>query len=99
MPPGVKICGLTRVADVEWAVVCGADAIGLVLAPSPRQVAKRNVRELLRAAGPGVIKVAVFRFFPPTTCSASPTWDSTRFREGGRKRACRQCPPRWRFFR
>lgn len=63
MPPGVKICGLTRVADVEWAVACGADAIGLVLAPSPRQVAKRNVRELLRAAGPDVIKVAVFRFF------------------------------------
>ncbi len=62
MPPGVKICGLTRIADVEWAVSCGADAIGLVMVPSPRQVDERSVRELLRAAGPDVIKVAVFRF-------------------------------------
>ena len=61
MPPGVKICGLTRIADVEWAVACGAEAIGLVLAPSPRQVDRRSARELLRAAGPDVIKVAVFR--------------------------------------
>ena len=58
----MKICGLTRVTDVEWAVVCGADAIGLVLAPSPRQVARSRTQELLRAAGPDVIKVAVFRF-------------------------------------
>ncbi len=62
MPPGVKICGLTCIADVEWAVACGADAIGLVLVPSPRQVAERSVLNLLRAAGPDVIKVAVFRF-------------------------------------
>ena len=62
MPPGVKICGLTRIADVEWAVACGADAIGLVMVPSPRQVDERSARELLRAAGPDVIKVAVFRF-------------------------------------
>ena len=62
MPPGVKICGLTRIADVEWAVSCGADAIGLVMVPSPRQVDERSARELLRAAGPDVIKVAVFRF-------------------------------------
>ena len=62
MPPGVKICGLTRTADVEWAVACGADAVGLVLAPSPRQVDNSSARKLLRAAGPNVIKVAVFRF-------------------------------------
>jgi len=61
MPPCVKICGLTRTTDVEWAVACGADAIGLVLAPSPRQVDHRSVRELLLAAGADVIKVAVFR--------------------------------------
>lgn len=58
----MKICGLTRIADVEWAVACGADAIGVVLAPSPRQVDRSSVRELLRAAGSNVIKVAVFRF-------------------------------------
>ena len=49
MPPGVKICGLTRIADVEWAVACGADAVGVVLAPSSRQVDRSSVRELLRA--------------------------------------------------
>ena len=57
----MKICGLTRTADVECAVTCGTDAIGIVLAPSPRQVEYRAARELLGAAGPDVIKVAVFR--------------------------------------
>ena len=61
MPPSVKICGLTRTADVEWAVSCGADAIGIVLAPSPRQVDRGRAQELIRAAGSAVIKVAVFR--------------------------------------
>lgn len=35
----IKICGLTREADVQAAVQAGADAIGFVLyAPSPRAV-------------------------------------------------------------
>ena len=61
MPPRVKICGLTRTVDVEWAVACGANAIGIVLAPSPRQVDHGRARELIRAAGSDVTKVAVFR--------------------------------------
>ena len=35
----IKICGLTREADVDAAVSAGADAVGFVLYPgSPRAV-------------------------------------------------------------
>jgi phosphoribosylanthranilate isomerase len=34
----VKICGLTRAEDVDWAVTEGADYVGFVIAPSRRQI-------------------------------------------------------------
>ena len=48
----VKTCGLRTVADVECARAAGTDAIGLVLAPSPRQITVSTAAELVRAAGP-----------------------------------------------
>ena len=48
----VKTCGLRTVADVECAQAAGADAIGLVLAPSPRQITVSMAADLVRAAGP-----------------------------------------------
>lgn len=58
----IKICGLTRAADVELAVDLGAHAIGVVLDPSsPRCVADAaSVRSLLEVAGTYVVRVAVF---------------------------------------
>lgn len=42
----VKVCGLSTPRDVEAAVAAGADAIGLVLSPSPRQVDVVTARRL-----------------------------------------------------
>lgn len=46
----VKICGLTTPAAVRAAARAGADAIGLVLCASPRQVGLARARELLAVA-------------------------------------------------
>lgn len=63
MPPFVKICGLTTVTDVAAAVRAGADAIGLVFAPSPRRVDPVAARELVAAARE-VLTVGVFVKMP-----------------------------------
>ncbi|MDH2909516.1 MAG: phosphoribosylanthranilate isomerase [Candidatus Eremiobacteraeota bacterium] len=34
----IKFCGVTAQAEAELAVACGADAVGLILAPSPRRI-------------------------------------------------------------
>ena len=57
MTARVKICGLTRPQDVEAAVACGADAIGLVFyAPSPRAVDLEQIR-ILAAKVPAFVAV------------------------------------------
>ena len=56
----VKICGLTRVEDVRLAARLGADALGFVFAPSPRQVTGARCRDLTAAAPPFVNRVGVF---------------------------------------
>ena len=56
----IKICGLTREADVDAAVEAGADAIGFVLyAKSPRHVSPARAAELARRLPPFVMPVAL----------------------------------------
>jgi phosphoribosylanthranilate isomerase len=57
----IKICGLTREADVDAAVRAGADAIGFVLYPqSPRFVSPERAGELARRLPPFVTPVLLF---------------------------------------
>jgi len=57
----VKICGITSEEDALLAVAMGADAVGFVFAPSPRQVAAGLVHDIVRRLPPEVMTVGVFR--------------------------------------
>jgi phosphoribosylanthranilate isomerase len=57
----IKICGLTREADVAAAAEAGADAVGFVLyAKSPRHVSLARAAALARALPPFVTPVCLF---------------------------------------
>ena len=60
-PVLVKICGITSEADALLAVGLGADAVGFVFAPSPRQVAPQAVRRIIERLPPEIMTVGVFR--------------------------------------
>ncbi|MBS4018394.1 phosphoribosylanthranilate isomerase [Azonexus hydrophilus] len=61
MKTRIKICGLTREADVDAAVAAGADAIGFVFySPSPRYVTPERAAELARRVPPFVDVVGLF---------------------------------------
>jgi phosphoribosylanthranilate isomerase len=57
----IKICGLTREADVDEAVEAGADAVGFVLYPqSPRHVPLERAVALAERLPPFVTPVVLF---------------------------------------
>ncbi|MGV3725994.1 phosphoribosylanthranilate isomerase [Hydrogenophaga sp.] len=57
----IKICGLTREADIDAAVHAGADAVGFVLySASPRHVSAQRAGELARRLPPFVTPVLLF---------------------------------------
>lgn len=56
----VKICGLTRVEDALVADQEGADAVGLIFAPSPRQVTAHQAAQIERSLSPWITRVGVF---------------------------------------
>ncbi|NVM57099.1 MAG: phosphoribosylanthranilate isomerase [Desulfobacterales bacterium] len=58
--PRIKICGMTREADAQLAAGLGVDALGFVLAESPRRIAPETVRKLSLSLPPFVSTVGVF---------------------------------------
>jgi len=57
----IKMCGLTREADVEAAVAAGADAIGFVMyEKSPRHVNPERAKALAQRLPPFVTPVCLF---------------------------------------
>lgn len=57
----VKICGITSAADAEAAVEAGADAIGMIFAPSRRHVDAEEARRIVAVVPDHVLTVGVFR--------------------------------------
>lgn len=57
----VKVCGVTRLTDLQWLNDSGVDYIGFVfVAGSKRQVTAGQVAEMLRQVDPNVSTVGVF---------------------------------------
>lgn len=57
----VKICGITNEDDALLAIALGADALGFIFAPSPRQMMAKKVYDITRRLPPEVLTVGVFR--------------------------------------
>ena len=55
----IKLCGLKREEDVLKALELGFDALGFILAPSPRKVSVKDVEKLTKGLFPFVSVVAV----------------------------------------
>ncbi|MGI9022969.1 MAG: phosphoribosylanthranilate isomerase [Acidimicrobiales bacterium] len=62
----VKICGTTSEEDALLAVAMGADAVGFVFAPSPRQISATRAGDIVKRLPREVITVGVFRDEAPT---------------------------------
>lgn len=65
----VKICGITSEADALLAVAMGANAVGFVFAPSPRQIAPQIAADIVKRLPPEVMSVGVFRDWAPQRVS------------------------------
>lgn len=67
----IKICGLTRVEDVQAVVAAGADAIGFVFYPkSPRYVTPEQAAALMAAVPPFVTCTGLFVNASPAEVAA-----------------------------
>jgi phosphoribosylanthranilate isomerase len=99
MTTRIKICGLTRVDDVDRAVDLGADAIGLVFhARSPRHVNLVQAEKLLERIPPFVTRVALFRDAPATSVAQvvqQLSIDALQFHGSETNQFARQFGKRW----
>jgi phosphoribosylanthranilate isomerase len=57
----VKICGVTTLGDAQAAIDAGANAIGLILATSPRQLTLERALAIAEATKGSVQRTLVFR--------------------------------------
>lgn len=70
----IKICGITNAEDALVATELGADAIGFVFAPSPRQVSPERAREIIAAMPPLAQTVGVFVDEDPEKVASTATF-------------------------
>ena len=90
-----KICGFTDTPALMAAMAGGVDAIGLVMAPSPRQVSPERAAFLLSGLRARVQRWAVFRTPSPEDLAAIASLPFTGVQAdaeeaplGGARRAC-----------
>lgn len=57
----IKLCAMTNVEDALAAVDAGADAIGLIFAPSQRRIEPAKAAEIVDALPSTIEKIGVFR--------------------------------------
>jgi phosphoribosylanthranilate isomerase len=57
----VKIEGITTEEDALLVVAMGADAVGFVFAPSPRQIAPQVAADIAKRLPPEIVTIGVFR--------------------------------------
>ena len=57
----VKVCGNTSEDDALLAVAMGADAVGFIFAPSPRQISPSLAGDIVKRLPQGILTVGVFR--------------------------------------
>ena len=55
----IKICGMTRREDIEFAIRLKVNALGFILAESPRKVSLEDARFLIEGLPPFLSRVAV----------------------------------------
>lgn len=57
----IKLCGTTELIAAKHAVSCGVDALGFIFAQkSPRYIATKNARAIIRELPPFIGKIGVF---------------------------------------
>jgi phosphoribosylanthranilate isomerase len=57
----IKFCGVTNEADALTAIGLGVDAVGVIFAPSTRQVSLATAGDIVRRLPPEALVVGVFR--------------------------------------
>ncbi len=66
----IKICGTTNLDDARAAIAAGANALGFVFAPSPRQIAPDAAAAIVRELPAEIEKIGVFANETPERIAA-----------------------------